>query len=166
MGQQGDIVAAVEAAVRSVNKTVTRNMIILAICLSILPAINTYRIGWLGEKMDMYGTGASQRTKEIAEIKTRQDLYRQQQLDYIKDMIDTIQTFQDKNKHLQVPKWPVPRPLGSPGTTTESDLRRIPQTASGPTPTPIVKTITKTKIKRIPAKPTPVPFLDWFRKTR
>jgi hypothetical protein len=97
----------------------------------------------------------------IGMVKANQDLYRQQTLDYIKDMITTMQELQDKNPQLKVPKAPVPRPLVPPmeDDITPEDLRRIPQTKPGPTPTPIV--IEKTKRVPVRVKPKPTPLFKW-----
>jgi hypothetical protein len=99
-------------------------------------------------------------------VQVRQDLYRQQYLDYIKDSIDFMQELQDQNKSLKVPKAPVPRPLVRPaeGDATEESLRRIPQTAPGPTPSPQIKTIVKVKRLRAPT-PKPIKW-PWSKTTR
>lgn len=106
----------------------------------------------------------------IAQVKAKQDLYRQQYLDYIKDTVEFMQQLQDDNsdpeklkrRGVKVPKAPVPRSIPN-GNLTVEDLQRIPQTKVLPTPTPIVKTIVKTKVKKVRVSPTPGPLERLFK---
>jgi len=106
---------------------------------------------------------AAANTTSIAQVKANQDLYRQQYLNYIKDMIDAMNKLQEDNRSigLRVPKAPVPRPIQE--KISETDLRRLPQL--GPVPTPIVKTETKKIYIRVRPKPTPT-ILDRLFKPK
>jgi hypothetical protein len=103
---------------------------------------------------------ASSANERVLEVRTRQDLYRQQYLDYIKDMIDALQKFQNYNPGLKIPRAPVPHTIIEP--TTELELQRTPQTVPGK---PVVKTKTIVKYKPRPT-PKPKTVFDWFKQTR
>jgi len=148
--------------------------------LSIIAVLLLIHNWWMGERIgrqvnDDYVLSKAN-SGSLVRVQVRQDMYRQQYLDYIKDTIEFMQKLQDENsdpdkvrrRGIRVPKAPVPRPLVEPtnGDVTPEDLQRIPQTKPGPTPSPVVKTKTVVKIKKIRVKPTPKPFKDWFKNTR
>jgi hypothetical protein len=141
----------------------------LVIVLGIMVAINFWRINVVGTDLLKDYELSLTNAKTLAVVQARQDLYRQQYLDYIKDMIAFMQQLQNENANpaaiqrrgLRVPKAPVPRPVPADEKISEQDLRRIPQTIPVATPTPITKVIVKTK--RIKVRPTPGPFERLFK---
>jgi len=137
-------------------------------CLTVLMLINNWWLGIrIGRQVNDDYLLSKTNAGVLGTVQARQDLYRQQYLNYIKDTIDFMQKLQDENKTLKVPPAPVPRPLvPSSDDVKEQDLKRIIQTKPGPTPSPVVKTKVITKVKKIKVKPTPVPFKDWFKKVR
>jgi len=140
-------------------------LVALSLIVMLMVSVNFWRSIIISQSMREIASVAMQNTDSVAAVKANQDLYRQQYLDYIKDMIDAMNKLQEDNPRLKVPKAPVPRTLKLNGVT-EQDLRRLPQPA--PAPSPIVKTQTKTVIRYRKPKSTPKPKtpLDWFKKTR
>jgi hypothetical protein len=127
--------------------------------ISVIAVIMLANNWWLGIKISrqvnddyLLSKGSS---STLSTVQAKQDLYRQQYLNYIKDTIDFMQRLQDENKSLKIPPAPVPRSLvPSLDDVTEQDLQRVIQTKPGPTPTPITKVIIK-KGKKSRPKPTP-----------
>lgn len=143
----------------------------LQVMLILMVATNFWRSVIISRSVKESVAMAKEAFAKSLQVRQRQDAYRQQYLDYIKDMIDAMQKFQDSNPSIQVPKAPVPRPLRSlEDKPNEVSLERIPQTKPqlpAATPTPIIKTKIITKTRRRPS-PTPKPktILNWFQKTR
>jgi len=125
--------------------------------MAVLMLVNNW---WLGIRIGRQVNNDYLLSKEtsgvVATVKARQDLYRQQYLNYIKDTIDFMQKLQEKNPDIDVPKAPLPRALiSSKDDVTEEDLKRVIQTKPGPSPTPIVKKETKKIYIKVKPKPTP-----------
>ena len=139
------------------NLSTVKHLVVAALVIVVLSLVMTALLFWQGVLTRRTITSVSQaaigNTAEIAKIRANQDLYRQQYLNYIQDMIEAMNQLQESNPHLKVPKAPVPRPVTE--KISESDLRRLPQ--PGPAPTPVVKTEVKTKKVYIKVKPKPTP---------
>lgn len=111
----------------------------------------------------------SRNTEAIATVKASQDLYRQQYLDYIKDVLETMKKLQQENDNpedikkrgIKVPKWPVPRSIID-HPTTEQELRSLTQSAS-PSPQPTLTPIIKIQTRKVYVKPKPKPTPKSFK---